>query len=162
MLLIGTKKPLSIDYRRFVKRFNQPNVRRDLALAGVADADHLLSFFQFDEATYHQFVEGVRPVDDDRTVLDFSMPRYLGSGFGLGQFNRTVQSDGLIPFSIVAQRRQYYREIVRPVAPLLTNLGDQPREAIAARIAQRLGLRVEHLPIDEKNWAGAQARALSN
>jgi spermidine synthase len=152
MLLVGSRQPLRIDYRRLRERMSRPRIRRDLDLIGVIDADHLLSFFRFDEAAFAEFVRGVAPVTDDRTVLDFSMPRYLGSGFGLGTFNPLVRRDGESPLTITTERTQYYASLGRSVVPYLTDLGDETREAVAARIAARATTPVKHGWISEAKW----------
>jgi spermidine synthase len=135
MLLIGTRSPLTIDYLRLRRRMDQPLVRRDMELSGVRDADHLLSFFVFDERGFAEFVRDASPVTDDRTVLDFTIPRYLGSGFGLGSWNIRAQHDGRNPFGEAMIRMNFYGQRRRPVVPLLTNLGGEAPQAIAQRIA---------------------------
>jgi len=138
ILLIGSKVPLVIDYQRLVARMRQPLIARDLELIGIQDADHLLSFFVFDEQAFADFVRGVLPVTDDRTLLDFTIPRSLGSGFGLGTWNtKATTEEGRNPWHEAFAREKFYRDSRRSAAPMLTNLGSDSREAIAARIAQR-------------------------
>ncbi|HXC51666.1 MAG TPA: fused MFS/spermidine synthase [Candidatus Limnocylindrales bacterium] len=151
-LLIGGREPLRIDYQRLKQRFAEPRVAQDMALSQVRDVDHLLSFFRFDEAAFADFVRGAAPTTDDRTVLDFSMPRYGGSGFGLGQFNIKVLDNGRNPFGFVMQREQEYRALARPVTPYLTNLGGESPEAIAARIAERAKIPIEPRRFSESDW----------
>ena len=152
ILLIGTRRPLTIDYLRLKGRLQAAGVRRDMELSEVRDVDHLLSFFVFDDAAFRDFVREVPPVTDDRTILDFTMPRYLGSGFGLGSFNTSVQEDGRNPFYISAQRSRYYSEQRRSVVPYLTNLGSDTPQAIGARIAVRATERITHPWISETEW----------
>ena len=151
-LLIGTRQPLRVDYRRLQAHIAEPRVRQDMDLSQVRDADHLLSFFRFDEAAFADFVRGTSPTTDDRTVLDFSMPRYGGSGFGLGQFNVKVQDAGRNPFMFVGQRKREYEAMQRSVMPYLTNLGGEAPEAIAARIESAKNLPIKTRWFGEAEW----------
>jgi spermidine synthase len=152
ILLIGSRNPLTIDYQRLQRMMQDPRIRRDLKLAGVVDADHLLSFFAFDEAAFSDFVRDVPAVEDDHTVLDFAMPRYIGSGFGLGGFNASVSKDGENPFTVSAERQRYYLAHSRSVVPYLTNLGNDTPEAIMARIAERGARTMIHPMIPQDKW----------
>jgi len=154
-LLIGTKEPLGIDYQRLKARMSEPRTAQDMAISQVTDVDQLLSYFRFDEAAFADFVRDSLPVTDDRTVLDFSMPRYGGSGFGLGQFNANVRAEGRGLSEIVAERIRMYEALARPVAPYLTNLGEETREAIAARIEARRKAPItwqSHRAFREAEW----------
>jgi spermidine synthase len=153
VLLIGTRQPLRIDYQRLRTHMAEPQVARDMALSQIRDADHLLSMFIFDDAAFAGFAAGAPPTTDDRTVLDFSMPRYVGSGFGLGQFNPTVHDRAFRnPFSIVGERKLAYEALRQPVVPLLTNLGADTPEAVAQRIAERTALTFEPKWYGEADW----------
>jgi len=156
-LLIGTKDPLRIDYQRLQAHMKEGRVKQDMALSQVRDVDHLLSFFVFDEAAFADFVKNSRPTTDDHTVLDFSMPRYVGSGFGLGQFSRKVRGDGRNPFLVANERRKEYVAQSRSVLPYLTNLGSETPEAIAARIAERRKLPIERRYFVEEEWKKMRA-----
>jgi len=89
-LMVGTLAPLRIDYQRLKTHMTEPRVNQDLTLAGVRRVDHFLSFFVFAEAAFTEFVRDVPPTTDDRTVIDFTAPRFSGSGFGLGQYTASV------------------------------------------------------------------------
>ena len=152
MLLIGTRSPLSIDYQRLRARMAESQVARDMELIGVRGVDHLLSFFVFDEAGFADFVRDVQPVNDDRTVLDFTIPRHLGSGFGLGSFNLLARKNGRDPFGEAMIRMQYYRQHARPVVPLLTNLDGDPPAAVAQRIAAHATTPIPTDWIPQTDW----------
>jgi|GEM_PF-2261836 len=152
LLLIGTREPLRIDYRRLQAHMTEPRVSQDMQLSQVRDADHLLSFFRFDEAAFAEFVRDASPTTDDRTVLDFSMPRYGGSGFGLGQFNLKVRDAGRNPFVFVEQRKREYQALQRSVVPYLTNLGGEAPETIAARIEAAANLPIKRRWFFEADW----------
>jgi spermidine synthase len=153
ILLIGTKRPLRIDYRRLREKMQRERVRQDLELIGIGDVDHFLALFLFDAAAFREFGRPVEPVTDDRTVLDFSMPRYLGSGFGLGTFNPIVRRGLQVPFSVCTERTHWYFENRRPVLPLLTNLNGEDASAVAARIEARATPTRDMLrPIPQRKW----------
>jgi len=152
-LLIGTREPLRLDYQKLKAHMAEPRVRQDMQLSQVRDVDHLLSFFRMDEAAFADFVRDASPTTDDRTVLDFSMPRYGGSGFGLGQFNIKVHdAAGWNPFVFVEQRKRQYEALARPVLPYLTNLGGEAPEAIAARIENAKNFKIERHWFLEAEW----------
>jgi len=119
----------------------------------VADVDHLLALFLFDSSAFAEFAAPAQPVTDDRTVLDFSMPRFIGSGFGLGTFNPRVRQDGNAPYGAVAQRTKWYFEHRRSVLPLLTNLGGEDPETVRSRIDGWAKVQRDRHPwINEREW----------
>jgi spermidine synthase len=153
VLMIGTTQPLTIDYQRLKARMREPRVYRDLELIGVADVDHLLALFVFDNDAFRDFALGAPPITDDQTVLDFSMPRYIGTGFGLGTFNRNVLQDGQGPFGAIMRRGQYYFDHRSSVIPLLTNLAGEDPANISARINARARPLLPPQPfIAQSNW----------
>jgi spermidine synthase len=152
LLFIGSKAPLPIDYRRLRSRMEAPRVKRDLELAGITDVDQLLSFFLFDEAAFREFALPAPPVTDDRTVLDFTMPYYLGSGFGLGTFAHVAREDGRGPLNVANERARFYLARRRSVVPYLINLDGERPEAIEARIEARLDKGRGGQAIPESEW----------
>jgi hypothetical protein len=158
VLLIGTREPLRIDYQRLRSHMAEPQVARDMALSQIRDADHLLSMFIFDDEAFSDFVRGATPTTDDQTVLDFSMPRYVGSGFGLGQFNPTVHDRASRnPFTIVGERKRAYEAIRRSVVPLLTNLGADTPAEVTQRIAVAVDLPFKPKWYREQDWPSRTA-----
>jgi hypothetical protein len=130
-----------------------PLVARDLELIGIQDVDHLLSFLVFDEPAVAEFVRDAAPVTDDRTLLDFSIPRSLGSGFGLGTWNtRATTTEGRNPWNEAFERERYYREHRSSAVPLLTNLGTDTPEAVAARITERAKIKLPHGGVRRADW----------
>jgi spermidine synthase len=156
-LMVGTPGPLRIDYQRLKAHMTEPRVQEDLALGGVNDVDHFLSFFVFDEAAFTEFVRDVPPTTDDRTVIDFTAPRFAGSGFGLGQFTAPVATPEGTSFGIVGQRQTYYLDQRRSVVPYLVNLGDDTPEAVGKRIADSVKLPLPVRPFLEADWRAMRA-----
>lgn len=112
----------------------RPRVRSDLKLSGVPGVEDFLSMFIFDAAALGEFTNGIEPVLDDRTLLDFTMPRYIGSGFGMGTFTPQARQGVLLPEALLGKRGLYYYDQRRSVVPLLTNLEGEDLEELAQRI----------------------------
>ena len=83
LLLVGALEPLAIDVERVERRLRAPAMQHDLEIMGVANAYEFLSFFLLGDESTRKLVAGVPPVRDDRTRVDYSIPLYAGSGFGL-------------------------------------------------------------------------------
>ena len=152
VLLIGTRQTLNIDYQRLRSRFAEKPIARDMKLSGVRNIDHLLSYLIFDDAAFRKFGSTVDPVTDDQTVLDFTMPRYLGSGFGLGSFNQHVEFDGADPIGMAMRRSYYYSTHRRSVIPVLTNLGEDTPAEIAKRIESEHKRPAVDTLISREDW----------
>jgi hypothetical protein len=147
---------MQVDYQKLGRHMREERwVRQDLELMQIRDVDHLLSWFVFDEAAFADFVRDVRPTTDDHTVIDFSIPRFAGSGFGLGQFTAPVEVGGVSSMRVVAERERFYLERRRSVIPLLFNLGSDTPEAIAERIH-----RSRSLPFPKRWYTVAEWRRM--
>ena len=106
VVLIGTPKPLRIDYRDFVRRANRPGVREGLAHDDL-DALSLLDSFMMDEETVRRFVDGGEIHTDSHPYLEF---------FGPGLSDTTAGNiEAMKPFR-------------QSVIPYLRNYGDTPQE----------------------------------
>ncbi|HVN37000.1 MAG TPA: fused MFS/spermidine synthase [Myxococcota bacterium] len=151
ILLIGTHQPLRIDYARLRSRMAEPHIRRDLELAGIQGPDDLLSYFIFDEQAFRSFAAEAPPVTDDRTVLDFTMPYFLGSGFGLGSFSLYARADGEGAPGPRRKRAQMYFAQRRSVIPYLILDGETSQEVEARIRATRIG-HPPALPVPESSW----------
>jgi spermidine synthase len=159
LLLVGSKQPWAIDYQRLRARFARGRVAQDLSLTPIRDVDELLGYLVFDPPAFADFVRGATPVTDDRTVLDFDVPRMAGAGFGFGLMQwGHGQPLAIDPAHALAERMRFYLAQRRAVVPFLTDLGPADPAAVEARIdaarARRLGpLR---LPTEEE-WHALRA-----
>ena len=151
-LLVGTPEPLRIDYQKLKAHMNEARVSRDMGLSRVRGVDHFLSFFVFDEPAFTEFVRDVPPTTDDRTVIDFTAPRWAGSGFGLGQYTAQVVTAEGSSFKIISERQKYYVERRRSVVPYLFNLGDDTPEAVGERIKAVTGMPAVPRPMSQEEW----------
>jgi spermidine synthase len=152
LLFIGGRHPLRVDYQKLKARMQEDRVRQDLELIGVRDVDHLLSFFIFDSNAFRDFAAPAAPVTDDRTVLDFAMPRFLGSGFGFGTFTDKAQANGVGPFAAIGERSRFYSSHRSRIVPLLDDLGGEDPQAIQTRVDERAKIVVKITPINEPEW----------
>jgi hypothetical protein len=123
-----------------------------MGLSRVRGVDHFLSFFVFDEPAFTDFVRDVPATTDDRTVIDFTAPRWAGSGFGLGQYTAQVITAEGSSFKIVSDRQKYYTEHRRSVLPYLFNLGDEAPEVVAERIKGATGMPAMPRSPTEEEW----------
>lgn len=85
-ILIGSINEIQIDPERFLTHANRPKVLDDLASIGKTPwsllANHLLG-----PESLRKYVGDVPLITDDRTYIDFSVPRSNESGFGIFVFN---------------------------------------------------------------------------
>ncbi|MEZ4649457.1 MAG: hypothetical protein R3E97_11885 [Candidatus Eisenbacteria bacterium] len=84
-ILLGSKAPLDIDPARISARMQQPGVAQDLQHIGIDSVADLLSLFMAGDSYLRELSADVRPVTDDKTVVDFTIPRHARSNFGLGE-----------------------------------------------------------------------------
>ena len=106
VILIGTRKPLRIDFKDFVKRASAPGVREGLEHDDL-DAYSLLDSFMMDEEALRRFVGEGEIHTDDHPRLEF---------FGPGLMETTAEN-------LIAMK-----PFRRSVIPYLVNYGDTPEE----------------------------------
>lgn len=75
LLLIGNRKPWSVDYGEFVKRISESDVRDDLGEYYLDDAQKLLSFYVTGGQALGDFVAGSSPNTADHPRLEYLAPR---------------------------------------------------------------------------------------
>lgn len=73
-ILIGTPKPLSIDYSRIASGMQPEAVRANLALIGIQDPLQIIHSLLLDESGYRSFCGDCPLHTDDDPVLEFSSP----------------------------------------------------------------------------------------
>ena len=86
VLLVGTDGPLRVDLPRFLNRFADPRVRGDLQEVRLGDPLDFLSQFLMGEARTAAYTGDARPVTDDRTWVDFAVPRSVAADFAVAGF----------------------------------------------------------------------------
>lgn len=78
IILVGSERPLTLDYRRLAEAMAIPTVRADLADVGVVDVVGFLQNYVGAEGARDALrAPGARTITDDNLLLEFSMPRNL-------------------------------------------------------------------------------------
>jgi predicted membrane-bound spermidine synthase len=85
-ILIGSKQPLAVDVANLQRRMSEPILSRDLAKIGIASPADLLALYLKGGDFLKAYSQGVPPVTDDRSVVDYTTPRHARANFGLGDF----------------------------------------------------------------------------
>ncbi|MCZ6834034.1 MAG: fused MFS/spermidine synthase [Acidobacteria bacterium] len=96
VLMLGTDGPLEIDLPRFLNRFHSERVYRDLAEVGMGDPYNFLSQLLMNEEQTAAYAAGVRPVTDNRTYVDFSVPRSVMADYAVAGFFAGLDLEGEI------------------------------------------------------------------
>lgn len=79
IILIGTPKPLKIDYELLRSKLEEPAVREDLGELFLADADKILSCFLCDQGGLEEYLKGDKINSENHPFLEFESPKY---GYG--------------------------------------------------------------------------------
>lgn len=77
LLVMGSPRPLRLDFRLLKERLNESRVREDLERIGSGDSYALLSYFLMDEEAVRAFSAGVPINTDNHPRLEFSTPKSL-------------------------------------------------------------------------------------
>jgi len=148
ILLVGSTRPLHVDVPRLHTRLGSPAMQKDLAAMGVENAYGLLSFLLLDDTEVRALVSDYAPVTDDRTIVDFSIPKFSGSGFGFSIVTYPIGGPDQSPSEIRLEREAEYRSWRGSAASVVSD----PCEA--KRIDHAIGLRQRRQPGDRA--AGAR------
>ena len=128
----GSPEPRPPDLALLVRWFSDPKVRADLASIHIDDPLEFLAYFVMagDEVT--AFAGNVPLITDDRTRLDFTLPRSVESSFGI---SNSITDDWLVNLmnrkeSLVAKsvRMCAYKHSVLPYLANPGALGLDPAE----------------------------------
>jgi spermidine synthase len=136
LLLVGTLEPLAIDVGELARRLESEALARDVAMMGLKRSDGMvpflnavrdgsrppsddgasgsamayrfLSFFLLGDTAARALVAGYEPVRDDRTMVDYSIPRFVGSGFGFSLYTYRIGSMDDNPQQVMRTRFREY------------------------------------------------------
>jgi hypothetical protein len=118
LLLVGSKVPLRVDVAALAARMQRPQLQADLAHIGIPDPPHLMELFIAGPEGTRRWVGDVPAVTDDHTVVDFTTPKALESGFGFGYFR--LEDAELAAFSRhMGEVLALYGRLREPIAPFL-------------------------------------------
>ncbi len=86
--VIGSKQPITLDLDLLRAYWQRPKVANHLRSINVQSPEHFLSFFVAKQERLWEYVgRDAALVTDDRTYVDFMIPRSGEAGFGWGIFN---------------------------------------------------------------------------
>jgi hypothetical protein len=137
----GSVEPRPPDMDLLLRRLAEPRVRSDLASIRIDDPIDFLAYFVMADAEVAAFAGDAPVVTDDRTRLDFTVPRSVESFFGI---SNSITDDWLV--NLMDRKESLIEKSARmcvhkrSVLPHLTNadsLGLAP-ETLAARLDARL------------------------
>ena len=86
ILFVGSKRPLALDRDTLARRMRHDAIRADLSRLKIGTPEELFEHFIAGPEGTRRWVAGAAPVTDDRTVVDFTTPRSVYSGFGFGYY----------------------------------------------------------------------------
>jgi len=156
-IINGSMEPRPPDLALLRKKWKRPAVREDLREISIRDPYEFLTNFVFDENGAREFAGPGPLVVDDKTILDFSVPRSQDSFFGVGNLNTAYflfgEGKTIDPklFGAFLRKTVAMAAHKKPVAPVVTGLGDLTREALADAVATaRARLLERALPASAK------------
>jgi hypothetical protein len=86
LLFVGSKRPLRLDADALARRMQHDAIRKDLTRLRIGTPAELFQLFVAGPEATRRWVAGATPVTDDHTVVDFTTPRSVYSGFGFGYY----------------------------------------------------------------------------
>jgi spermidine synthase len=141
-ILIGSKKPLVVDAENLRRRMSEPLLSRDLGKIGVRSPADLLALHLKGGEFLKAYTADVSPVTDDRSVVDYTIPRQARANYGLGEFTTGgLYLSGVGPNGLISELRA--REFDRiytsrdPADPLLGGTDAAARASLVEEIKQR-------------------------
>ncbi len=142
----GSLVPRPPDLQTIVAHFESPGVRADLASIGIADPLQFLKYFMFADEGVANFAGDGPIVTDDRTILDFSVPRSKDSFYGIANMNtgnylvQLMEPGAKQDVAAKVFLRKVGEAITykRPVLPHVVNLESAgfDRAEVSARVAE--------------------------
>jgi hypothetical protein len=131
----GSRTPNPPDLARIARGFQRQEVRADLESIGIDDPFEFLGLFVMEDAAVRAFAGDAPVITDDRTRLDFDVPKAQESAFGvsnhitgsyLQEFTRSHQASRAL--------MQRYCRFKEPVLPHVVNLGRTARVDLARQL----------------------------
>lgn len=144
----GSMTPHDPDLARLVEKFADPKIGADMRSIGVDDPFAFLQHFVFAGDDVRAWAGDGPLVTDDRTRLDFTVPRSLDSAYGFANANTDSwmsdqMGDKNLAVKIFFQKIAQMQAHKKPVLPHLANVEkagftvDEVRERLAAQAAQK-------------------------
>lgn len=140
LLLIGSPKPIRLDPGELWARYSRPLVRKDLKRMGLHAPQELLSFHVLGRDALSAYVRDVPSISDDRTYVDFSVPRSSEAGFGVFLYQTHQRVRASSPRARVADRLRLLARRESP-ADMIERRSTSPAEMI--EFLERLAVEVD-------------------
>ena len=141
----GSAEPRPPDMELLAKHFGDRRVKADLDSIPIRDPFEFLNHFVMAGDEVWEFAGDAPVITDDRTRLDFSVPRSEDSFFGISNsITDYYLADLMNPEASVIQRAARYCAYKRPVLPHLVNVEASGMEA--AEVRERLESLLGSLP----------------
>lgn len=138
-VLNGSVEPRPPDYALLERWFGERRVRADLASIPVRDPWELLDHFVMADDEVRAWAGEAPVITDDRTRIDFSLPRSADSFFGISNsITDYYLADFIDPDANVIDRARRYCRHKHPVGPHLRNAEASllSPEEVRARLAR--------------------------
>jgi len=140
----GSMEPHDPDLALLTTKFADPKIRADMESIGVGDPFAFLSHFVFAGDDVKAWAGDGPLVTDDRTRLDFTVPRSLDSSYGFANANTDSwmadEMEHNLAVKMFFTKIQQMSALKKPVLPHLTNVeraGFTPDEVTARMTAQQ-------------------------
>ncbi len=143
ILLVGTVEPLAVDVDAIDRRLKGEAMLKDMQVMKLQDAYGFLSLYSLSDKDTRELVASYSPVHDDLTMVDYSIPRFVGSGFGLDLYTYGIGDATNNPTKVVYQRLNEYRHWSSPASTIV------PDESQAKLLDEALRLRISGRPVGE-------------
>jgi tetratricopeptide (TPR) repeat protein len=141
-ILIGSKKPLVVNPENLRKRMSEPSLSRDLGRIGIRSPADLLALHLKGGEFLKAYTADASPVTDDRSVVDYTIPRQARANYGLGEFTTGgLYLSGVGPNGLISELRA--REFDRiytsrdPADPLVGGTDAAARASLLEEVKQR-------------------------
>jgi len=154
----GSMTPHDPDLARLTEKFADPKVRADMESIGVGDPFAFLSHFVLAGDDVKAWAGDGPIVTDDRTRLDFTVPRSLDSSYGFANANTDSwmanQMEQNLAVKMFFRKIQQMSAHKKPVLPHLRNVEragftpEQVRDRMTAQAAAAAGQPVTTKPAD--------------
>lgn len=92
LVIMGTKKPLAIDYPRLASALSQPQIKQDMAASHLDEPMALLGRLLMGEEAIHRFTGAAVLNKDDHPIIEFAGPKSIGAD------TRPANLENLIPY----------------------------------------------------------------
>jgi hypothetical protein len=141
----GSVAPRPPDMALLAERFQQPRLKRDLDSIPFKDPFDFLNYFVMADEEVDAFAGDSPVVTDNRTYLDFTVPRSVDSFFGISNnITDLFLMDQIDPDADVFMRGYRYCRFKRPVFPHLVNAeaSGMSAERVEAELEARLGTQL--------------------